>query len=134
MILNAENAFKEYFEDHMVDLIGNGNYEIGIYEHLIPDDAAGDVLVCQLETPAPSQHRGNYLVRMRFVARANKKSNGFALIQNMDLLIDRRAVADLTSDIEMCTCLRIAGPDYITERSMHFYTCLYDVQLRKTDL
>ena len=135
MILDVEQAMKEYFENNIIEIVGNGNYVISVYAGTIPDDSESECLQVELDTPGASQHRNLFLVRMRITTRARSKQDGFILFQNMDLLIDRRAEQVLTDTIEMCTCLRISGPDHFISPSddeeRHYQTGLYDIQFRK---
>ena len=131
MILDVEQGFKDYLEDNMDELTGNGNFDVEIHKEKFPDNAKPEGISVYAELPAPHQVFEIFLVGVRFHTRARKKSHAFYLIQNLDKLIDRRANADLSDDLNLCYCLRNSGPSHFFQDNLHYYMALYEMEVRQ---
>ena len=132
MIFDVEGAFKDYFVTNMVNVVGNGNFTVTIYKEKFPDNS--DSVGVSIFAEIPSTHPAFevYPCGIRITTKATKKKHAFALMQNIDLLIDKRANTDLNDEMNLCKCLRNSGPSHFEDRDSHYYTALYETETRKT--
>lgn len=133
MILDVEKAFKDYFVTNMTELTGSGNSTITIYKERFPDNSDAEGVRVFMEVAGTPTVFQLYPVMVRIDVRARKKSNAFKIMQNVDYLIDRRANTDLNSDINLGYCHRNSGPSPFMDRHLHYYTALYNVEVRQID-
>jgi len=132
MILDVEGAFKDYFVTNMVNIVGNGNFTVTIYKEKFPVNSDREGISIFAEIPSTHPAFEIFPCGVRINTKAKKKTHAFALMQNVDLLIDKRANTNLNSEINLCKCLRNSGPSHFEDDSAHYYTALYETEVRKT--
>ena len=131
MIFDVEQALKEYFIAHMVDIAGNGNTSITVYKEKFPDNADKMGISVFAEVPAPNQVFQIFSCAVKIHTRAKSKAEAYTIMQNIDKLIDRRVQADLSDTYNLCYCLRNVGPNHFVDRNLHLYSALYEVDIRQ---
>lgn len=133
MIIDIEKAVKDYLEENMVFVVGNGNGSIGVYRRVFPDD--GNVEAISISAPVRESHVSVYefeYVGLRILTRTNKEEKTFILTQNLDDLFDRFVGKNLNSDVKLCLCKRNSGPTFFRGEGDNFYygTILYNLTIR----
>ena len=135
MILDVEKGFKQYFVSKMEEIVGNGNFSVDIHNYIFPDNSGHTGISIFDENPTNHNAQRIYPTSIRIHCRSNRKATAFTLMQNTDLLIDKRMVEDLNADLKLLRCSRNAGPSYFKgDDGLHYYTVLYDVEVGLKDV
>jgi len=136
MIYDVEQAFIDYFGNNMESIIGRGNESIDVYRDSFKDDSnpIGIVVDAELRT-AHSTVPQIELVGLRVLVRHLESDDAFYMIQNIDELLDKKANVILNSTLDLCTCVRNAGPDRFggtpMENYLWYWTALYTCRTRR---
>ena len=113
MIIDAEDAFMNYFTTNMVSIVGHGNDSIGIYRGKFPDDAWNEGVAVFVELR--EAHESVYELEgigLRIMVRTKDKKHTFYLAKNVDDLIDRFVHKNLDDNVELCLARRNSGPNF----------------------
>jgi hypothetical protein len=136
MIYDVEQAFIDYFDDNPELIVGSGGQSIDIYRDHFPDDSdlIGVVVDAELREANPTVQEIEG-IGLRILVRHTDPKHAFFLIQNIDLILDKKANMVLNSELEICTCYRNAGPDRFggtpMENYLWYWTALYTCRIRR---
>lgn len=135
MIIDAELAVMTYLEANGAILAGGEDTTVAVTRREFHDDTSAAAVAVSVESGRGDEIPELNPVALRIVVRAPRGRDAFALMRNVDGLMDRQVRKLFAPGVECLGCTRNTAPQPLpgdNNRLAH-YTCLYDLLLRRRD-